>query len=1133
MNLQKFNDLPYLHSLAENKDELSKEIKQSKGYILHVMNKNKIYPSLEFLMEDINAYSLLSVIKHYNLSRDQIKEVRTYFSYDADNEITKDVLSRNEVIAYLEDGQTLPENTFLELNLIKKNYKAISTQYEKDEYNTKKIMSRSLKGISSEEFLTLDENFLKENIYIFNINPNLFKNKEYQDKYKELILKIAEEREYYPALKSFKNYIFTKNDKPFLEELLTNEKKDSYRMNSYKNFLDYKGIIELISKQEYFKKYNSYDVRDFTDGEIKDNLEMIQKEFLKNIKKKSYEPLKDLAAFELSPTQQKLIVNNHFMEMLFNKLPEIHISYVDRDNQEIKDKFEQLQLTLLNYVVNNQTPEILSKVSLKDIAKSINEFSSNHMLIHRPGFSENATQFYTEVFPNLLKTSSFNVVYAASEFITKYTINVIEEIANEKPSINFLIFLLDYQNDPKKGYNSERVRVDKIIDKMLPILNRKLVTDLAHHFNYKISTGVILADNPLGNYEENLFNYKFTKLEDMSDLSITLLLNISQEFRQYIINEKKQLDSKFITAFINDSEKKESMEFLVKYLEVNKDSAMQDEDLFRSIVTHPLGKQMMTFESQNYEEKDYQAFLLKVKELNELEEKEKPTGEKYYETPEYKVYEAKHRVINEQIKKLKGGLTFDFLSEKIKQHLKENNFREYCILKDNYLISDENKTIFIKHVARSGFNKVLKNIENPCYIKMLESSVDYNGLTKLRFKKFTERENHILAKLLSNQFEDKVKPLIFFRPEVRGFLNEFIVKNMPLEMFYSYKLRPHIDKENSFRMGSSLINNAYTNEQLIEGFNKANKIGFFSVKEPNANYADIFQENFKGREEQFKELLSVSKETNYKLYAILTNSSISKNFYNRSTVEMTQDEFQTNYLKNNYDIDNVLKGFKIIIDEINQAKDLNSDNFNSKIAFSSIQSFIHTTYHEKTKNYNNTEYYSPLESKEKIKIIDFLFKETPYFMMEQHRVGDIFVPTYIAENFEKYIDNNSVINDVLLPPDHMKGQYLSLNTRGKSNRYNDYVDEITVGMVDCFIKQENLDSLEYISYLIEKDDFNNQLSYDFQYKNGGYNNNEILNFVATNPEIIEKLKISKAKFSLETLLAEKPGHKVQTKRNKI
>lgn len=1136
MNLKKFNDVAYLQQLAEDKDQLSIEVRESKGYVLDRMSKHKIFPSLDNLWDDINAYSLLFIIKNYSLNREQIKEVRTFFGYGADNVITKDILSEEEVINYLKEGGILPKNTKLSLEIIKTHYKEINTQYEKDEYNTKTIMTRSLKGISVDHFLSMDSDFLKENKHLFNINPELFKNKKYQNTYKNFVLEVAEEKKYYPDIRSFKNYIFSEDDKAFLEELLAIQKKDRYRMSAYSDFIGYRGFTDLISKEEYFKKYNSENIRGFSDSQIEKNLKLIQKSFLKNIKKISYEPLNELASMEASPSQFKLLLNNDLMKDLFNKMPEIHIGYVDQDRQEAKQKFEQLQFTILNYIVNNQTEQILSKISLKDMAKSINEFAGHHRLRNTPGFGEDATKFYLEIVPKLFNSNDFSVLYGNPEFITRYTVDVIEQIAETHPSVNFLIYLLDYQNEPNRRYNSDKVSVNEIINKLIPKIDKEIVVSLSNYFNYKIPEDIKLESHAVESYQTNILNYKSIEINKMSEVSINLLLDINLEFKDYIISEKKQLDSKFVSRLMRYSENEASMSFLIKYLEINKENVIKDESLFRSIVIHPLGKKMMDFEAPDYEERDYQQFLLQIKELDRLEKDEEPTGEKYYEKPEYKVYEAKKTLIRQKVDELKKSLTFDFLTEKIKKVLKDNNFEEYCVLKDNYLVRDDNANLFAKHVGISSFNKVLKNIEDPAYITALTNSIDFSNKTELKFKKFKEEENHILAELLGTQFKDKIKPLHFFKSEVRGFLNEFIVKNMPVEMFYSYSLRPNIEKEGkSYFRENSLITTPYTNEQLIEGFNKANKIGFFSVREANASYDEIFQENFKGREKEFKDLLSLTKENNHKLYSILTYRTIYRDFHDRKINDITQDEFQANYLKNNYDIETVLKGFKEIINEIDNAKNLDYSKFNKELAFSSISSFIHSTYYDIRTIQGNTEYFSPLTQEDQNKIIDFLFKEAPYFMMEQYKIGTTGVPEYIAENFEKYANINEIINSVLMPENHMKGPSLSLDTRSKSanNRFNDYVDQIVSGMVDHYIKQKKSDELAYISYLFEKNAFTSQLNHDFKYASEANDNDHILNYVTTNPALIDKLKFSQAKFSLESLLAEKSEDKVKIKKHKI
>lgn len=1137
MNLQKLNDISYLKFLAENKDELNKEIRESKGYVLNVMNRNKIFPSLDFLMEDVSSYSLLSIIKNYNLSRKQLKEVRGYFNNYSQNVITNDILSKDEVLTCLKDGTILPLNTKLDLETIKNNYLELSEQYIKDDYTIKKVMTNSLIGISEEDFFSLDESFLRNNCYLFNINPNLFESRAYGEKYKKYILEENEKNGRYTNIESFRNYIFKNDDKAFLEELLA-IKKSLYRSANYNNYLRFKGFKDLISKEDYFKKYNSSDLTNFSEKEIKENLRSFQNILLKNIKKEEGEPFKVIACYDMDINQQYLLIDNYFIDELINKLKKIKFGYLDVNSFEINKKFDQLKFKYLNYVINNQTEKVLSVTSLTDLASGINYFYEKNYLNQNTELSNLANIFYNSLFIQFLKTDNFIEINQSGNFINRYSVDLISKIAEEKPSINFLIFLIK-NNEKNNNYHIKSLK--SIIDNMIPKLDKKSVLEVTSFFNYKFSKNKINETNSIASYEDNLLNYKDVSFKDLSELSLSILLKESQDFRNAIINKKEVLKSRQVYSLISIAgADKKIMDFLVEYLKINENNVKEDESLLRFITTHPLAKKLMKLESKDYEEKDYKEFLIKVKDLNLLKEEEEE-GEKskndkdYYDSPEYDTYSLKSRVLDKEIESLKKGLTFDFLKEKINSLLKGNNFEEYYILKNNSLVSGNNSDIIFKYIDKLSFNKLLINIEDPSFIKVLEDSFDYNNVTKIKFKEFKSEENNVLAELLCSKFKNDIKPLSFFKPEAKGFMNEFVVKNMPLEVFYSYSLRPEIEGNNRMWLSKqeSLINNPYTNEQLIESFNKANKIGFFSLREANIAYHDVFQSNFKGREESFKEILSITKENNHKMYAILAHRSIINNFYDRDS-KMGQEEFQSHYFKNNFDIDTVLKGLKIIINEINEAKDLDYSKFNNELAFSVLDNIIYMTQYDK-RDSGDLEYFSFLDVEERHKIIDFLFKEVPYFTMEHHRVGGIFIPSYIAENFKNYAEIPSIINDILIPKSHMKGPNLSLSERGNnsSNRYNNYVDEITMGMVNFFIKQNKLEYINYISYLIESSNFNEELSYDFKCESGFRDNTQILDFISTNPVLIEKLKICQDKFSLDSLLAEKTENKLQTRKHKI
>lgn len=1140
MNIKKFHDEYYLKDLISNKKELNKIIIESKGYVLHVMEKKKFFPPLDFLIEDNNPYKLLFIIKNYELSRDQIREIRKFFSNSASNKVASDILKQEEVEQYLKENTLLPPTTVLNLETLHKYSPEIQKQFQIDDYSINNILENSVKLLKIDEFLSIDEKILKLNMDIFNAVPHFFNKKIFKEKYIKLLF--DKEKDGYIRLHDFRNFQFMEEDLLLLKSILAKDEY-SYSWVSYQEVLSLKGAGELIDKMEYFRNYNSNNITHFTSSELKAYKTEIQDIILKGIPVDRYDLANYLLKLSASQTQFEYIIDKDFLIQFIKKIEGFSLDNYDLDTQEYKEKSFYFKKIVFSLIVSSfENKKIIDKFSFYDLVKTINSLKEKDSFPTNEILTKDINKFYIATLPKLLNSENFSeLLNHHSHFIDKNSIDSIELIAKNNPNINLLTVLLNYNQKMKTNnknyyFNNNNIveRVEKVINYLISSLDRESVKKLTSYYNYNIPLLTLVGNYSIGSYENNFLNIKDVSLKEISEVNLDLLLQVDSSFKKTVLDKKIIIPSVNLKTILNRSLKLNgNLSFLKKYIKINKNQFLEDEGLLTLLIKEPLTKDFIKIDSQFIQIENYKKLLdthNKIIEVNLLTEVFYKKGD--YESAGCKELEKKKKDFEREIGIFKDSFTFDFIKEKIKELVLNKKFEEFLTLKE-YSLTNSHYDIFYSYVNNSNFNTVLKDLENIAYRSLIKSTINRHGSedNNIQFSNFNQTENSILAGMLlpilaaepeKESYPEKIFQL--FPYNKRNFLNDFIVKNMPLKMFYSYYLSPNVKEENS------VLNQVYTNQQIIEAFNKIEKEGnFFNCHDVNISCDKFFKDNFKNNEKAYRELLNFAKDNNPKLYVILGNKEIFSDFLVKNEKKYV-DELVSDYCLENFNIDILIKGFKQIFEEC-KAKNLNYEDrfsYNSSFALSCVRSVIHNTYYDKDINNIRTNL-SPYSTKDSDKLVEFFFNEAPLFLMNSWAVGNInSVSKHIEINFGKYIKKEDLIDTLLVSCNELSESNFNIS---KSNGMEDYrAQGYLTGMINHYLQEEKEVELDYISFLIERyvffqDELNRDVKYNMY--------SQTLDFIKDSEDIKNKLNITQSKFSLDNILAEKEEVKNVFKRKKL
>lgn len=1178
MNLKELNNKNYLQSLLNDKEQLNAEIEKTGGYVLYLMEQENLLPKKEDLLEQENVFALNFILKHYELEKAEIKKLKKYFSDHSSkgNQVTNEVLTLEEVEDYLIEEKKLNRNTILPLDILNKYVKEIDRQYYIDEYNMNHIMDSSIKKLTKEEILSLNKEFLLENISVFNVKPGYFSDDKYNALYKELLIEKAQNENKKLEINNFRNYHFKENDKEFLDQLLINS-SHRYNTPTYGELSSIEGFTKLISKLEYFDKFGYKDVNDFTTQEFDDNIEIIRARWLQAFneeKDRYYKNFNNFINFNASPSRFEKIFSLDYLSEVLDNIAEYHEHSMSRDDSESKDKMTHIERQLLSYAIKNKDNiEKLTKLELSSMYRNIyHDYDHDRHKLENESYKNDIAVFYLEVTPKLMHSDYMKefLGYSTDYIVNEYSADVMLELAQSHPSVNLFALLAKSYNNNKKNFTSwkwgaAKKTLEKALNEVAKHIEPEDTKLIAKYYDAPVSKLIVRKNDANNNSENNILNYKdiaFEKLVE-NEFRTKFVFDLKKDFREMILKEKKELPEDVVFSILRNAEDDATaLKFIKDYVKIHRENILKNDKLVKAISRNEKNNEILSLNNKDRQEHVFVEWITKLQQKNQLEKEQEALKKTFKKMPSDGYYhseeeeeellaklpkeekEKRQKVdqLYEQVQQLRKetaelleNLSHDFFNEKIIKLVKERNFDDVKLMKE---ASNHSLEYFYQYVSQLDFNELLKNIENDSFRSLIVNAINYDNKTAFKFNNYSERENTILAEMLMDEFpKDPLKITYFFMPKNRDFVKEFSIKNCPKEIFYSYKLRAkesisyNLKKDEDPEDGI-LVRTPYTVEQIWRAYrNLDKKEGFFSYMDVNAGFDHSFNANFKNDEEGYLALLEKAKE-DPKFYAALCNSSIiddfAKKLEDKSKERQTRDELSNEYVAKVFDINILAKGIKQILKDMKNASyehEESESKFNRKLANQTIHRVYHLTHYEEyDSSYGrNGTYHTNLSQEQIDTIFHAVWEEAPLLFLSLYHVGTQNMAEYVEKNFDKLMNTHYYsANELLYTNDKIKNEYFGVDpSKGLDHGHNITVEKFIHAMIDYYTIEGKKEELDHMSYLLQqKKFFEDELSYDYKYK-ANQGNSLIIDYMSEKDDMQNKVYTTTRKFFLEQALSNK------------
>ena len=1120
-------DKEKLLEISLDKNLLEKEIQETKGYVLFLMESEKIFPKIDYLVEKINPYSIDFILNNYSLDDEQKKQFRKLLNKD-DPRI-KINLSEQEIVQYLKNNIELPKDTILSAEILNQYFYEIGNQWNLgSENNIEKILINSIKNITLNNFLHLNKDFLKKNLFLFEENSDFFADEEYRKLFKEVYL--SSKSSFDPEL--LKNFKPTIEDRPFLEILLNkNLKKHGFRNSisfSYEECCSkIPGFDKVFSKMEYFEKYKKDSLKIFNEQEIEEHKEKIQEILFNNCEYDSYAFLDQVVRIDAWDYQIDKIIDKNLIKRIIdqylnkNKKEYFYLRSIYSDIKENREKENILKTNIIDLLITY--PEYQQKIeglSFREFSYDLLSFNFNNQYIEEKKI--NLLTKYVNIFlAGQLKNEALsNNSREVIAYFNKYQLENIKQYAKTNCSVNLLWLILNYNKQIDKEYDKFKY-TDSEHNKEIILLIKKIANNLNNqeskfllklfNFENKENYQDLKQDKFIINKKNNFLDYKNNNFKNLSSDLIYLILHFDKKSENYILENKIQLDDNIILSFLHDGK---NLEFLKKYIETNQEKIIKNEGLVNKIRQHKNGGQVFLIRDEQ-EEENYNKLINYIKN-----DKKKKKNNKEHENKNF------YRLVEQ----FNAKISYSFYEEKVKKLVKEKNYNELMI------ILEKNKNLakyFYNYVNKLNSQQFLHEWKKDIFKQLVINSVDYDGKTEINLNNI-EKNSHLLIaetilkdinktiKYNDDRENNPAKVVALFND--KAFVKEFAIKNFPLTALYSYSYRFNETKYSN----KDFIDEPYSNQEIIDLINNVEKTKtIFDSTHVNGHIHDFFAGNFNKREKEYQQLVQWAEKNNLKLYLILFHRQILSSFIERDNNAGLDEQVNKYILK--FNIDTICKAMGEVLKEIDKNAN-NSSQYRKNEAIATINSFIYNTYYDKSDQNYQIKYFSSFNQDQSEKILFFLIKEAPLLLYSYHVIGNIIdTSEYIKNNFYKiydlYSSEENIVDCLLTPNNNFRNNHYRVD-----GRYADYLNNIFEGMVNYLVENDKRKEIIRMAFLIKQYKFLNEKSYSYDEINKlTKNNDDIFRLISENNKIVEKLDLYLLKNSIEQEIIIPP----KSKKNKI
>jgi hypothetical protein len=1107
---KQYHNKEFLNQIAQDKEQLNKSIEETGGFVLYLMEQNKILPQIDFFFNDDNmsVYAVQFVLKNYkNFSTEQQRVLvslqNQYQNYDYETDEYKavayeednSVAVEHDIEYYLKNKLSLPKQATLTFELIQTYHKEIHAILANEDIATERVVKKSMKGFTIEQFFALDKSFVKKHPYMFDYFPQYFSNSEFKAYFKEVML--DPKSKFKPGLHNFQNYIFEKEDKELLYSLI-----EGRYSQQYKDIVSLHGATDLISKMEFFNRLSPLDISYFTDEELIENKEAIRERWLKGFDKEGKQRRRDeffskILQSESSLEQFKIVFTPEFFTSLAKNAEDLDPHSVYRDDEATRKKVKYFNDLGFNYMIQN--PKEYYKFNLDH---TIHNLFENYF--RREDKVEKAKLFYNTVIPEALKQQGFlNLTGKYNSTINQNSIEFISDIVKNHPSINLLYVLLNTHDylieDNKKEYVPKKLK--ECINELIPLVNGEDAKQLVEAFNYKKPITIFYNNNNArGSESVNFLNHN-NNLNTIDKYVKSIVLDVDKKLLSHILKNNVILSNDDYAKLLKNSESdKETFKFIKQYTQKNKENILSNDELVSQILQHSKSKEIIVIDNSENEEKAYEQYIRNFDNLLQLENIYKKLNKK--DEAEREVIYQKKNTLETENRELSKKLSLSFIEHKIDVLFKEKNFK--CLNALSHTQSFDHQR-FNDYVSRAPFEDIINSVQDDSFMELCSYKMGYNDESNFSFAEYNIKQTYELAQKVFSYLEkneenftrsNKEKIIRYFKTANKEGLKEFFIDYLSNEIFYSYSLRDFIGKNN------------YTNEQILRAYVNAEKTNFFSDQDVNARFCHTLSDFFNNNEAQYLEMLALTKETYPKFYLLLTYNDVGAQFSEKNE-QMTKDESKMHYYVQHFDEKAILKGVDIIFDEMKQG----NPEYNQKLAASVITQVIYNSYYDKDIG-NSREYFTLFSDERVHDLIVNIWQKAPLFILERHRVGLINnIGQYIASHIKEF-DNDNMPLSFIYPDFNVRPEYLRLD----NDEHKHMVIEIFNAFMDFYTVSSQYDKLDYMIFLIERAKFiEENINYGSKPENLHFNSSDsIVEIIMADDATMDRIKNYKLKSMLDT-----------------
>ena len=1140
--------------LAHNQSErLAPLIRESNGYCLHQMMRAGLMPPLDTLMECLSPDSLLFIVDYYELNAEQKKKLAPFFLRTLSHSKREALPSEDEADNALREGVLLRKNTVLTIRQLNTFSDEIDQQFALGGDEIADILEASVRSLSLQEFMHLDRNFLKNNVFLFDVLPKNYQDEAYRALYLELRRERSRESRVPLQLDDFKKWPFRLEDRPFLIQLI--QDAQDHRQLSYAEFSQIPGAAALVSAIEFFQNTQTLSIDEFSSTELLLHKQTIQIAWIEQLQEKP-DNLYPLFNFKASTDQFKLIVDLQFGARFYGALSPFSFPDFFRDDPESVEKMRHLKRVLfLAGVENGHLLDSFSSVyalshDFEELCKHRKSFAGGTEDLELMGRMTDA------VLPVLLDSTHplfvENLRNLSIGWFRSENLSNLKHFAQQNPSPNLLFALLkmwEARKEHSTFHSPEGLcpredwadLIQSVCSTLDPTDAQCLCTPF--QFPFTPSAGAVPLASSLNN---NFLKADYSLFYEYSPDFRSFLMDYDPHFYDRFQQAQLKPDDVLLQhALSRASTSDRHLELCKKLVNQDPDHARQLPQFYQKLLKHEKMPHIIRVDEESNTLQLFQAIqseLILLRDVSEAvflahdlfrQAQKSGTADPHTRQLEnnYSLLSERYQGHQKNIQNCADQVSFTQVSQWIDAALSQQDYLLYSTLALPVLKTQQVHEKFALHAQTLTHDEFLLALHCPELRSLIKSFASYTRSRPLHLDFGNPATNRQVAQALLCCFPDDPASLLtlFSHQALHGFSNAFALEFLPQQVPYSYSLQPQILKtlDESERSSHSIFH-PYTDEQLLQLWRQADSgTGFFNCMDDNARLQNFISSNF--AEDEARYLGFIQKAQRYpKLYCLLINSDLSEQFSvphlgkrkdGDDPRKYNLDRIHMDYVHSHFDWDTIVQGVGELLDEIGLRTEPPSSHsphpFYPKQIFRVIDAVIWSTYYDYTDAQNQRHDVSCLTHEQSAQLLQMIYDKGSLFLYGMHTCGSIvdvgeYVGTHIGQ-----MARGDAFQKIFLPPPAHRSEHFSL--RG---RFSGYATQLIGGTLRWMLSNPATHELEAVDWLLKLKQFQEtELQYDVQYTSAYHQTAapDFLQHIAETPELSQLLQIGVERAQLQAL----------------